>query len=91
MLQTGLAAVAGLILCPSQSAAGAGTLCGAHEKVGQILGVLLHVGTTARAPLCPFTRMCDAEPVTPVTTVLPVQMRHLRQGQVFDVGRVAVL
>ena len=71
----GLAAVAGLILCPSQSAAGAGTLCGAHEKVGQILGVLLGVGTTARAPLRP-SRMCDAGPVTPVTTVLPVQMRY---------------
>lgn len=73
--------VAGLILCPSQSAAGipaagVGTLCGAHGKVRQILGVLLEIGTVARALLPPSVRMCDAGPVTPVTTILPAPMRY---------------
>lgn len=81
MLQRGFSAFAGLILCPSQSVTGlpatsVGTLCGAHEKVRQILGVLLEIGTTASAPLHPSARMCDAGPVTPVTTILPAQMRY---------------
>lgn len=54
MLQMGLAAVAGPILCPSLgvSAAGLGVFSGAHEKFRQILGVLWDNGTGPTASLC---------------------------------------
>lgn len=74
MLQTGLAAVAGLILCPSWevSAAGLGVFRGAHEKVREILGVLWEAGTMAQVPLRPLVRMSNAGPVT---TTFTAQMR----------------
>lgn len=81
MIQRGLSAVAALIPCPSPSMSGlptasAGMLSGARGKVRQILGVLLDIDTVAHAPLHSSARTCGAGPVTPVTTILPVQMRN---------------
>jgi len=76
MLRTGLAASAPTAVGGWAPSAQCGDALRGPPEGRQILGVLLEVGTTARAPLHPSVRMCAAGPVTPVTTVLLAPVRY---------------